>query len=175
MNKLTTTTAKLQIAASDAEKACNLDFLEKITELPSRQFFDRTSCDLKIQKLQNTANFKTQIGIVLTKIAVLLGIKDPIDNFTKQDLLRLIARHYKHLSPAEIYKAFENERYGINQPKTEHYQLFDSNYVATIMDKYLNWKQKEKIRINYNPPQEQTTLALPKITDKKNTNLWPKK
>jgi len=67
------------------------------------------------------------MGIILTKIAVLSGIKNPIDNFTKQDLLRLIVRRYKHLSPSEIYKAFENERYGINQPKTEHYQLFDSN------------------------------------------------
>jgi len=169
-----TSNLKSKIIASDVEKACNIDFLEKITELNDRQFFDQTSCDLKIQKLQNTANFKTQIGIVLTKIAVLLGIKNPIDNFTKQDLLRLIVRRYKHLSPAEIYKAFENERYGINQPKTEHYQLFDSNYISTIIDRYIEWKRNEKIKINYNPPQQQTTLLLPEITDKEKHDLMTK-
>jgi len=163
MNQLTT--INNQPTAIEVEKSCHLDFLEKIAQLPDRQFFDQTAHDLKIQKLQNTVSFKTQMGIILTKIHTLSGIKNPMDNFTKQDLLRLIVRRYKALSPAELYKAFENERFGINQPKTDHFQLFDSNYVSTIIDKYINWKQTEKIKINYIPPEQQTTLALPAISD----------
>jgi len=163
---ISTINTKKQISATDVEKICNIDFLEKTAELTNRAFFDETYNHLKIKDLKNAKNFNSQIGFFLTKIATMSGIKNPIDNFTKQDIIRLIIRRYSLLSVAEIYKAFENERYGINQNKTEHFQLFDSNYISAVIDKYIDWRQNEKIKSNWLPPQNQEVFLLPEISDK---------
>jgi|GEM_PF-6911084 len=155
-----------KLTATDVERICSIENIEKTTKLTDRNFFNTTYNEIKINKLQSVRNFPTILGLVFTKIATLSGISKPIDDFVKQDITRLVLRRYKHLSMSEVYKAFENERYGINNPKTEHYQLFDSNYVATIIDKYVLWRQNEKQKTNWQPPKPQQTIALPVMSDK---------
>jgi hypothetical protein len=48
----------------------------------------------------------------------------------------------------EIYKAFELERYGEYGIKTEHFQLFNADYIAKILAKYREWKLQIKTQHN---------------------------
>jgi len=73
-SQLSTFNSQLRVTASDVEKACAIDFLEKTAELNDKEFFNKTYDDIKIQKLQNTANFRTQMGIILLSYPIIFYI-----------------------------------------------------------------------------------------------------
>lgn len=103
----------------------------------------------------------------MVKISVLAGIKNEIDDLTKQDISKMIVSAYAELAIEEIYKAFELERYGVYEEKTEHFQMFDSNYISTVLKKYKNWKINEKKILNFQVKVE----APPEIDENEKTNL----
>lgn len=105
--------------------------------------------------------FYSVLGIMLTKIANLTGLKNKIENINKQDIVKLILTVYKHLSLDEIYYAFEMERYSLYESKTSHFQLFNAEYVAKILKKYTTWKRKTKIEhsISTSKPPVQKALS----------------
>lgn len=90
---------------------------------------------------------------MLSKIHGLSGIKSKIDPFAAEDIQKMISSYFKTLSLEEIYKAFELERFGLYEAKTDHFQLFDANYVSEILKKYKNWKINEKRALNISAPK----------------------
>jgi hypothetical protein len=116
----------------------------------------------KIKDRSTEVDIKQLIGTVLVKISMLSGIKNQIDDFNKQDILKMILSAYNGLTIEEIYKAFELERYGKYEVKTDHYQLFNADYISKILIKYKKWKQD--VRIQHNISSENLIPALPEKT-----------
>jgi len=101
----------------------------------------------KIRAVKDTAGFRDTMGAVLAKAAALAGIKGEFDPFVKEDIMCLIMSRYGGLSIAEVSRAFQNDRYGINGERAQHFQMFGAEYVATVIDRYAEWKRDEMKRI----------------------------
>lgn len=101
----------------------------------------------RIVDIEKGDEFFMTLGIMFTKIANLGGIKGEISEINKQDISKMILRRNKALSLEEIYFAFELERYGVYEEKTSHFQLFNADYVSTILNKYKKWKTTTKVII----------------------------
>jgi len=114
----------------------------------------------KIRNRKEEPEIRFLIGAAMVKAAVLAGIKSKIDQANKFDITNSILSEYNDLTLEEIYKAFELERYGVYESRTEHYGLFNAQYVTDIIKKYRVWKQNTKMQHNISPP-----MALPEITD----------
>lgn len=127
--------------------------IEKTCELKKLDFFNSVYAIEKIKDRKDKPGFAELLGQVLVKISVLAGIKNEIDDFTKQDISKMIFNAFNELSLEEIYKAFELERYGLYEDKTDHFQLFDANYISEILKKYKKWKIKEKQLLNFQAPK----------------------
>jgi hypothetical protein len=126
--------------------------LEKIVKAgeTSELSFARKTIEFdKIRKLSEQ-DVNDGLAMVFTKASNLLGIKDPISDINKQDIREMILSHFNGLSLEEIDYAFKLERYGILGDKTGHFQLLNTDYVSTILNKYKNWLKE--IRINNNLP-----------------------
>ena len=142
--------------------------IETICELPKTEFLKVTYSIQKIRDRRYQPGFKTFIGATLVKIAGMMGIKSEFDQFTKQDIVKMILSSFKELSIEEIYKAFELERYGVYEVKTDHFQLFDANYVSEILNKYRRWKIQEKKTLNLEAPKTEIEVTE---EDKENIRL----
>lgn len=127
--------------------------IESNCELLKIEFLKSTYGFVKIKEISKEPEFKNLLGAVLVKISILAGIKGEIDDFTKQDISKMILTAFKELSFEELHKAFEMERYGQYDDKTEHFQLFDSNYISQVLKKYKNWKVREKNELNLSIPR----------------------
>lgn len=139
--------------------------IETICELPKVQFLKSTYEIKKIRDRKYEPTFKQLLGVMLVKINSLAGIKTEIDDFTKQDIVKMILSAYSDLSIEEIYKAFELERYSVYESKTEHFQLFDANYISEILKKYKNWKIQEKKILCIDAPKTEIMPDLNKIRE----------
>lgn len=114
----------------------------------------------KIRNRKSEPEIRFLIGAAMVKAAVLAGIKNKPDAANKLDITNSILSEYNDLTLEEIYKAFELERYGVYESRTDHFQLFNAQYVTDILKKYRVWKQNTKMEHNISPPQN-----LPEITD----------
>ena len=97
---------------------------------------------------------------ILTKNIVLSGVKGEVDNITKYDVMNMIKTKFKTLTPIEVNKAFELDRY--SGSPIEHYNLFDSKYVSQILKAYKLWKKNKIVEKNLNniePVKKQLTPA----------------
>lgn len=103
---------------------------------------------LKIKDRKTEVDIQPLIWIMLVKIAALAGIKDAIDDFNKSDILKMIFTSFSDLTIEEIYKGFELERHSQYEVKTEHFQLFNSEYVSQVLNKYKKWKLNIKVQHN---------------------------
>lgn len=65
------------------------------------------------------------------------GIKEKISDLHKQDIREMIAVKFKTLSLEEIDYAFKLDRWS-GEP-VQHFQLFNSEYVAKVLTKYKKW------------------------------------
>lgn len=101
------------------------------------------------------------IGAVLTKIASLGGINSEIDDLTRTDITIMLFSKFKTLSIDEIYFAFQIERYGEYEQKTNHYNLFNAVYVSDVLKKYIEWKKNKKKEHNITPDSK---TLLPEIS-----------
>jgi len=78
-------------------------------------------------------------AFLFVRIANLLGLKEPISDINKQDIKEMILSRFGGLSLEEVDYAFKLERYGEYDERTHHYQLFNAEYVSTILNKYKKW------------------------------------
>jgi len=101
------------------------------------------------------------LSMIFTKSCNLIGLKDPISNINKLDIVEMILSRFKGLSLEEIDYAFRIDRYGNHGEPTPHYQLFNSEYVATVLGKYKNWlrKTRENNNLPISKPTEEKALT----------------
>lgn len=105
---------------------------------------------MELEKIRNLDKTTVSQGLsmLFTRIANLSGIKDPISQFNKTDIAEMILMRFKGLSLEEIDYAFKLERYGVYSSKTKHYQLFDADYVSTVLEKYKQWLKQTRVENN---------------------------
>jgi len=120
----------------------------------SLAFVKSISQNVKIKDRKTEFDIQPLIWVMLVKIAALAGIKDAIDDFNKHDILKMIFTSFSDLTIEEIYKAFELERYSQYEIKTEHFQLFNAEYISTILKKYKQWRLNIKILHNLSASTE---------------------
>lgn len=116
--------------------------------LPNKNFLEKSYTLEKINELKKEPNFVFLIGGWIVQTSLLMQIKNPVDRFVKQDIFNMLTGYWSSLSFEELVKAFELERFGVYEEKTEHFQLFDANYISAVLKKYKNWKQKTKTELN---------------------------
>jgi hypothetical protein len=133
--------------------------VESVCKLQKVDFLKSTYNQTKIRELSTSPQFKELLAAVLVKISILSGIKGEIDDFIKQDISKMILSSFKELSIEEVSKAFELERYGQYDVKTDHFQLFDSNYISQILNKYKKWKIREKTELNLVAPENEVLFT----------------
>jgi hypothetical protein len=139
----------------------SIAIMEQKCNVGSVQFLKSNFENKKIRERITEPDIKTLIGTILIKIGALAGFKNEIDFLIGQDIIKMIFSTYGDLTVEEIHKAFELERYGSFEDKTEHFQLFNADYIAKILKKYKNWKQNIKI---HHDITSNSTLKLEEIT-----------
>ena len=106
----------------------------------------------KIRDRKTEIDIQVLLWSMMVKISALSGLKTAITDFDKTDIVKILFTSFNDLSAEEIYKAFELERYGeysmlclttkeTIRNKTEHFQLFNADYVGEILRKYKEWKR----------------------------------
>ena len=126
----------------DIEAKCN------IAPVP---FLKSNFSNVKIRDRKTEPNIGVLFAVAWAKICGLSGIKSEIDDFVIEDITKMIFYAYSDLTVEEIYKAFELERYGVYENKTDHYQLFNAEYISTVLKKYKTWKHNIKTHHNITP------------------------
>lgn len=84
------------------------------------------------------------------------GIKSLPKGIILDDILQMILRKYSRLMLDEISLALQMDRYG-EIPKTEHFQLYNSEYVNAILQKYCEWKRNNnatRLDLSRTPTQQ---------------------
>lgn len=119
--------------------------ISKAGDLNKIDFVKSTSNFHKIKHVDLAYVYKA-IGMILVKSNVLSGFKDKLTQINKEDISKMILTKYKNFTLEELNKAFEIDRY--SSTPIEHFQLFNSTYVAKVIENYLEWKKSAK---NENP------------------------
>jgi hypothetical protein len=127
------------------------------------QFLKSNLDNKKIRERATEPDIKTIIGAMLIKIGALAGIKNEIEYLIGKDILKMLLSTYADLTLEELYMAFELERYGGLEDKTEHFQLFNADYIAKILKKYKKWKINIKTHHDLTPD----TMKTAEITEGK--------
>ncbi len=148
-----------------------LDDLATLCRLTPIQFVKQSYLVPTIRTDLNPSN-QNLLTAVLIQAHTLAGFKGEIDEITKKDLSNLISNRFNNLSVIEISKAFENERFGLYESKSNGYNYFGAEYVSEILDKYEAWKLDLKQRHNITresviPIQNQS----PEISESQKTEI----
>lgn len=135
--------------------------IESVCQLAPTSFLKKNFELSKIRDRKNEPNFKFMLVVLWSKVTTLGGLKNEIDPFMAEDVNRMLLSLYSDLTLEEVYKAFELERHGAYEEKTEHYQLFNAEWVSSILKKYRSWKTTARIQYNISNPQiiEETKLS----------------
>lgn len=123
-------------------------YKEESQSLGEISFVKNIPSQVKIMEITNKNEFSKQLGLIMVKIINHLGIKNPVSDFEKADVKEMILMRFKHLSLDEVEYAFKLERYGVFGEKTNHYQLFNAEYVSNILNKYVKFRQKVRFDKN---------------------------
>lgn len=116
----------------------------------------------KIRERLTEPHFGVTLGVMMAKVCAYAGIKNEITDHDKFDIGRAIKNRFSDLSCEEFMKAFENERHGIYAERTEHFQLFNAEYVTSVLNKWKKWRQETKIAHNISiNPQSQLPQMSP--------------
>lgn len=152
---------KLALVEEKTQRASEaLAIIEKQSEGSPVAFLKANYDNLKIRERKSDIDFRMMLGLALTKICALSGIKSQVSQFDGEDINKMILNAYNDLTLEEIYKAFELERYRVYEEKTGHFDLFNADYVGAVLKKYKNWKQSTKQHHNISPPQ-----SIPEMTE----------
>lgn len=136
---------KLQVQANaQAISLEKFEVIEKICAQSAVTFLKNNFSNIKIRDRKFEPNVNILLAICWSRICGLSGIKTEVDQFVVEDITKMIFYSYSDLTIEEIYKAFELERYGIYDEKTEHFQLFNADYISTILKKYRVWKKNTR-------------------------------
>lgn len=141
------------IMLTEVEKRCEKNHISFLKDIPTFE---------KIKDLESKPYFKECIAAMLLKVSNLSGLKGSLDAINVTDIVQMILITCKTLSIEEIYKAFQMERYSLYESKTEHFGLFNSDYVGQIIKKYKDWKLKEQREGNFSI---QPKIELQEITE----------
>lgn len=98
------------------------------------------------------------LALIFVRSVNLLGIKEKISPINKQDIKEMILVKFKSLSLEEIDFAFKMDRW--SGDPVQHFQLFNSEYVAKVLTKYKHWLRETRSQNN-----------LPLQIEKKKTEL----
>lgn len=152
---------KLEVQKQQQELAVvNFQNIEERTNLTPISFLKEHYSFLKIKDLKNNPNFKFTMAICWSKICALSGIRTEVDSFVVEDMSKMINNVYSELSVEEIYKAFELERHGVYESRTEHFQLFSAEYISSVLKKYKIWKIEMLRRHYIKPPERENTKTI---------------
>lgn len=110
----------------------------------------------QLQKEDSEALSKA-LGYLFTIIPNILGIKEPTSDVNKVLIKELLFKIYPNISLEQIYFAFKMDLFRQFGEPAQHYQLFNAQYLAEVLDKYKRWLKKTKIEKNIVWP-----LAAPK-------------
>lgn len=145
---------ELQLSNEENYFIAKREEVSNIISLPIKSFLQSSYDFKKISVIKNEPNFVFLIAGWVTQTATLMQIKNPIDQFIKQDIVNMLTGYWSVLSFEELIKAFELERFGAYEEKTEHFQLFDCNYISQVLKKYQKWKRKNKLEMNITNEKE---------------------
>lgn len=140
---------KLQLIESQNQRA--LAFVSTIETLCEANPIAFIKSVYELKKLRDRKlepEISVALGLVFTQAATLSGIKGEIEQMVMHDLIKMIFVSFPELAIEEVVKAFQLERYGDLNPKTEHFQLFNSDYVSAVLKKYKVWKSRLKAEHN---------------------------
>lgn len=115
-------------------------FSEKKMELAPLQFLRDV---IKHEKIKNMDSYeqKKQIALFRAAQAEMAGGLE-IGDIYKKEITELIIRRHGNLSINELYYAFKLDRFGEFEKPTPHYGNFNTQYVAQVLRKYSDWRQK---------------------------------
>lgn len=128
---------------SDAKPLPTLPQICKAGELQEVAFARQVLTFSPIREL-DPIEVRGGIGAIISQHAALIGFKGEIDPLNKSDISGMILSRFSSLSLEELYKAFQMERYGEFDTRTEHYQLINAPYVSEILKKYKQWLQRTR-------------------------------
>lgn len=111
--------------------------------------------NLKISARRSEPYIKKLLAAVFVEAATLSGIKNEIDQPNASDITALVFNKHSNLTVEEICKAFQMERHLEFGEATDHFQLFNAQYVATILKKYVDWKRQTMHQQNIQLPSNQ--------------------
>lgn len=152
---------KLAIIEEKTQRAADaVAIIEQRSEGTPVAFLKSNFENRKIRERKSDIDFRGILSAALTKICALAAIKAHVSPFDAEDITKMILSTYADLTLEEIYKAFELERYGVHEVKTEHYGLFNAEYCAAILKKYRSWKTITRHQHNISPSQ-----ALPELSE----------
>lgn len=120
-------------------------YTENKQNLTDVGFVKDTLNQIKIRDTDTLSyEFKKSFGLIMAEATIHIGIKEPLTQIQKDDISKMILMRFKGLSLDEIAYAFRLERYNAYDQKTNHFQLFNAEYVSAVLDKYVVWKRQMK-------------------------------
>ncbi len=123
-------------------------YTENKQSLSEVAFVKDAQDQVKIRDIDNSYERSKRLGLIFVVIANHLGISDAIEPHTKTDVTDMILNRFKNLSLDEVAYAFKLERHGVLGQRTEHYQLFNAEFVGDVLEKFIEWKRNIKIKFN---------------------------
>lgn len=150
---------QLQISNSEQYFLKKKESVNDTLQLSNKSFLQKSYSFVKLIELKKDANFVFLIGGWIAQTSALMQIKNPVDNFTKQDIVNMLGGYWSNLGLEDLIKAFELERFGMYEEKTEHFQLFDCNYIAQVLKKYQSWSRRKKMEYNLSNHSEKKELT----------------
>jgi len=154
---------ELQISNEENYFITKREEINTTLKLPTKSFLQNSYDFKKIAVLKNEPNFVMLIAGWCVQTSTLMQIKNPIDQFVKKDIFNMLTGYWSILGFEELVKAFELERFGVYKEKTEHYQLFDCNYISQVLKKYQNWKRENKIELQIEPLKTEVKMSVEEI------------
>lgn len=94
----------------------------------------------------DTEDRKMALGFIFASVAILSGFNGEIPDINKQDISELLLTRFKTIRLNELNYAFKIDRHGYHGEPTQHYQVFNAEYVAKVLNRYLKYKQEVRNR-----------------------------
>lgn len=134
-------------------------YQESRQDLPEITFVKDTVNQIKIRDINNSYELGKRLSLIFTTAYNYSGIKGEISDYDLKDLKNLILNYNNTISLDELAYSFKLERYGILGEKTQHFQLFNADYVSDIIRKYREWKKEIKVSQNISLKPKETEIS----------------
>lgn len=136
--------------------------LDKIAKAGDTNEITFAKNTITFDKIRNIPRNEVSEGLamIFVKVSNISGIKEAISDINKQDIKEMILSRFAGLSLEEIDYAFKLERYGAYGDKTQHFQLFNSEYVSTVLNKYKKWLNEKRVNNNLPISEKEKPMEL---------------